>query len=137
MAAAGAIAAEFESMKDCVPELRLSAKTNLLSLSGELLAARLISDENEESTRNRNVNEAARAADLVSLIIDKVREDPRNFHKFLRILKKNYQQYESVINKLNNHYDMHKRAASQPSGVSSTTFDSDENGKATLCLLLG
>ena len=137
MAAAGAITAEFEAMKDCLTELRLSAKTNLLSLSGELLAARLISDDNEESAGNRNVDEAARATDLVRLVKDKVREDPCNFHKFLAILKNDYQQYKSVINKLKNRYDMHKRAASQLRGVSSTTFDSDENGNATICLLLG
>ena len=104
---------EYNSISDCILELRLSVKANLLFLSGELLAARLISKDKEESLRNRSVPEAERAADLVSLVLDKVREDPKNYHEFVKILKKDEQQHKTVIDMLEEKYISYKGAAGE------------------------
>ena len=105
-------------MKDCVPELRLSVKGNLLQLGGELLAARLISDENEERLRNKTDDEFSRATHLVSLVVNKVREDSRNYHKFVAILMTYRDQHDAVIRRLEENYNIHTNRASQISDLS-------------------
>ena len=96
-------------MKDCVPQLRHSVKANILTLGGELLAARLISDEHEERLRDTNVNERERAAKLVSLVLNKVQEASQHYHAFVDILKKDLSQHETVIQQLQARYDVHER----------------------------
>ena len=104
---------EYEAMKDCVPRLRLAVKGDLISMSGELLAARLISEDKEASLRNKVVDESERAAEMVSLIMDKVREDRSNYRVFLEILEQDYlrARYQSIIDKLTEKYDIHKKAS--------------------------
>lgn len=90
-------------------------KPDLIALCGELLRARLINEDKERSLRNRNVEEADRAAELVSLITDKVKEDPENYHKFVTILKKDEQQYKALITLLEKSYESRTRGPTEPS----------------------
>ena len=106
---------EYNTLCDCVPVLRISAKTNLLSLSGELLAARIISVDTERGLRNRNVDVGERAAELVDLVLLKVQEDHENFNKFMNILCKDRDQYKTVIAKLEDGYKAyHEKLAGIP-----------------------
>ena len=105
---------EYECFLDCVPKLRLSVTANLLALSGELLAARLISPANETSLRNRNVNEEERAADLVNFVLHKIQEDSANYHVFVNILKKDPTQYNTVIEVLEEKYRARNGGSSLP-----------------------
>lgn len=91
---------EYNSMLDCVPELRLSAGANIIWLCSHLLAARLINEDKEKSLRNGNVNEAERAAELISLVLDKVKENSENYHSFVKILNKDTDQFKSVLDLL-------------------------------------
>ena len=97
---------EYNAIFDCIHELRLAVQPNLISLSGQLLSARLLNRDKEKSLRNRNVEEADRAADLVDLIIGKVEEDSKNYHKFIEILKRD-KQYNTVTSKLDESYRSH------------------------------
>ena len=120
---------EYEAMKDCVPRLRLAVKGDLVTISGELLAARLISEDKEASLRNKMIDEGERAAEMVSLIMDKVREDRGNYHVFLEILKQDHLRgrYQSIIGKLEEKFDMRKRAsAGRASGTGDATSRSPE-----------
>lgn len=121
--------AEYNALCDCIPALRISAQANLISLSGELLAARIISAEKERGLRNRNVNEDERAADLVDLVLLKVEEDSENFNKFMKILYKHREQYKTVIAKLEEGYQSHREELATPTPKPLT------NG--TSCILLG
>jgi putative heme degradation protein len=105
---------EYNSMVDCTPELRYSVKPNIVSLSGELLRARLINEDKDTALRNRNVEEADRAADLVSLVTNKVLEDPENYHKFVAILKKDEQQYKTALALLEKNYEARERVVESP-----------------------
>ena len=105
---------EYNCIVDCTRELRRSAKLNLLSLCAELLAARLINEDKERSLRNRNVDEADRAAELVSLVAIKVQEDPTNYHVFVAILKKDEQQYKTVVTLLEKTYKSRKETPCVP-----------------------
>ena len=110
---------EYQCFLDCIPELRLSVKADLSALSGELLAARLIHPEKESSLRNRNVDEADRAADLVSLVLGKIEEDSANYHVFVKILKKDQPQYKTVIELLEEKYRSRINGGSPPPCLSS------------------
>lgn len=104
---------EYECLKDCLPTLRVCAQNNLLSLSCELLAARLISDDNEESLRNSQIGEAERAAKLVSLVMNKIKEDCSNYHVFLDVLKKD-DQYNIVVKKVEDSFAHHSSGLKAP-----------------------
>ena len=122
---------EYESLKDCTPQLRLSVKDDLLTLGGELLAARLISDENEETLRDRYVSERERAAKLVSLVLSKVQETSQNYHTFVDILKRQLsgQQY-AVIQRLQEMYDVHARSLE----AEASNFSKQDEGKFNIIL---
>ena len=105
---------EYNSIVDCIPELRRSVKRNIISLCGELLRARLINENKEESLRNTVREEADRAADLVSLLTNEVREDPENYHKFLAILKKDEWRYKTVIVLMEESYEAHVKSVEGP-----------------------
>ena len=108
---------EYNCLVDCTPELRLAAQPNIISLCGELLRTRLINEDKEKSLRNRSVEESDRAAELVSLVTNKVREDPENYHKFVAVLKKDERGYKTVIALLEKSYETRVKSAegSKPS----------------------
>ena len=110
---------EYNCILDCTPELRRSAELNLLSLCAELLAARLINEDKEKSLRNRNVCEVDRAAELESLVAIKVQEDPANYHLFVDILKKDEQQYKTLITLLEETYKSRKETTCVPAPAES------------------
>ena len=105
---------EYNTLCDCVPVLRISAKANLLSLSGELLAARIINVDKERGLRNRSVDVGERAAELVDLVLLKVQEDHKNFNKFMNILCKDRDQYKTVIAKLEDGYKAYREKLAIP-----------------------
>ena len=128
---------EYNCMLDCTAELRQSAKPNLLSLCAELLAARLINEDKEKSLRNRSVDEADRAAELISQVTNKVKEDPANYHLFVAILKKDERNYNSVLTCLTERYKSREGdgvtvRASAPDQAHLRTSDVHDNGVCTL-----
>jgi hypothetical protein len=96
---------EYNSILDCTIGLRLAVQPNIISLSGELLCARLINVDKETWLRNTSRREDDRAADLVSLVTNKVREDPKNYHEFVAILKKDERQYKTALALLERNYN--------------------------------
>ena len=96
---------EYNAFLDCISELRLAVKASPLSLSSDLVAARLISPEKEESLRNRSKDDVDRAADLTSLLLDKIQQDPKKYYgMFVEVLKKDEDQYETVLQLLEQKY---------------------------------
>ena len=78
-------------------ELRTAVKGDLTGLSGHLFAEGLISDDNCSELRNRNVEEADRAARLVELVQRRIKLDPQNYFKFIDVLVERDSQYYSSI----------------------------------------
>ena len=122
---------EYNSICDCIPELRRSAEPNLISLCGELLRARLINEDKEKSLRNRSVEEAHRAAELVSLVTNKVREDPENYHKFVAILNNYERQYKTVITLLEKRYEAWRKGTPESPGPKPS--NGQDNGMYSKC----
>ena len=91
---------EYRIVKECTPQLRLAVQSDITHLSGQLLGGDLINVENDASFRNKSTEIIDRAADLVSVISDKVEQDPGNYYKFVSILKNCGCQYEAVLKQL-------------------------------------
>ena len=105
---------ELSALFDCIPSLRISAQANIISLIGELSAARIINMEKERALRSRKLGVDERAAELVDLVLLKVQEDRENFNKFMKILHKDKVQYWTVITKLERRYRLHCEELAAP-----------------------
>ena len=87
-------------MIDLTSELRLAVRSELISLSGSLLASRLISPEGDAELRNTAHSEVERSAKLVELVQNKVWQNPRHYHSFIGILQGNQDQYRDILQQL-------------------------------------
>ena len=94
--------AEYKTMIDLTSELRVAVRPELVSLTGSLLASRLISPHNDIELRNIVHSEVERSAKLVELVQNKVRQNPRHYHSFIGILQGNQDQYGDILRKLEN-----------------------------------
>ena len=100
--------AEYKTMIGLTNELRLAVKSELISLSGSLLATRLISSESEAELRNTAHSEVERSARLVELVQNKVQQNPRHYHCFIGILQGNQNQYRDILQQLEHIYKGNK-----------------------------
>ena len=97
--------AEYRTMIDLTSELRLAVRPELISLTGSLLASRLISPDNDIELRDAaHSGEVERSARLVELVQNKVRQNPRHYHSFIGILQGNKDQYRDILQRLEQTY---------------------------------
>ena len=96
--------AEYKTMIDLTSELRLAMRPELISLTGSLLASRMISSDNDIELRNTSHSEVERSAKLVELVQNKVQQNPRHYHTFIGILQGNADQYRDILQKLEQVY---------------------------------
>lgn len=78
---------EYTTLRELVPQLRLAVQPHLVELGGHLFAKKLITFEQEAELRNESKSEQIRVADLVSMVITKVKLDPANLKIFIDVLK--------------------------------------------------
>ena len=88
---------EYKTIIKCTAKLTTAVKNNITALSGHLLSNELITSDNDTDLRNTVLSELDRAAKLVELVRCKVRLSPDNFHKFIKILEEEKQNYEHII----------------------------------------
>ena len=96
--------AEYKTMIDLTSELRLAVRSELVTLTGSLLASRLISLDNDIELRNTAHSEVERSAKLVELVQNKVRQNPCHYHSFIGILQGNQDQYRDILQRLEHTY---------------------------------
>ena len=101
--------AEYSTLIDLTSELRLAVKSELFSLTGSLLAMRLISPDSDADLRNTTHSEVERSARLVELVQNKVRQNPCHYHSFTGILQGNQDQYSDILQQLEQTYQEHKQ----------------------------
>ena len=102
--------AEYRAVIDLTSELRLAVRPELISLTGSLLASRLISPGNDIELRDTaHSGEAERSARLVELIQNKVRQNPHHYHSFIGILQGNKDQYGDILQRLEQAYQKWQR----------------------------
>ena len=98
---------EYSILINLTSELRLAVRSELISLTGSLLASRLISPESEAELRNTAHSEVERSARLVELVQNKVRQNSRHYHSFIGILQGNQDQYRDILQRLEQAYQEH------------------------------
>ena len=91
-------------MVSCTTKLTAAVCNDLVRLSGCLLEKGLISQENASGLRNRNIEEADRAACLVDLVQQKVKLDSRNYVQFTSILEEDEHHYSDILRILRDAY---------------------------------
>ena len=99
---------EYRTLISLTAELRLAVQSNLVPLSDSLKAEYLISPENASHLRNPMHPEADRAATLVDIIQNKVKQNSQHYHTFVRILEsqgRNY--YNDILSRLSVVYQEH------------------------------
>ena len=88
---------EYRTIIQCTPELTAAVKDDLTSLSGELLAAGLIAEDNAANLRNQFIGKAERAARLVEYVRNRVSLDPGNYHSFIQVLEKRKDDHKNIL----------------------------------------
>lgn len=91
---------EYNTLRSYIPEVTTAVKANLTSLSGRLLSRNLISSESDAKLRNESKSEEVRAADLVSLVLDKVKLNKENYRIFIDILRTSGAHFSDLLSKL-------------------------------------
>ena len=91
---------EYKILKRYIPEVETAVKSHLTSLGGKLTSSNLISPENYARLRNLSISEEDRAAYLVSLILDKVKMNEKNFRIFLDVLRSGGDNFNDILSKL-------------------------------------
>ena len=89
---------EYQALIRLVTELRTAVQRDLIALSGRLLSRGLISTDNDNFLRDELRTKESRAAELVSIVLDKVKLNPKpNFAIFFNILKESGDHYNDLI----------------------------------------
>jgi hypothetical protein len=96
--------AEYRTMIVLTSNLRLAVRPELISLTGSLLASRLISSDNDIELRNTAHSEVERSARLVELVQNRVRQNPCRYHSFIGILQGKEDQYGDILQQLEQAY---------------------------------
>ena len=96
---------EYRTIVQCTPALELALENELDTLSGELLAANLItSDQATDITDPRLSSMEHRAGEMVALIMDKVALDTKNYWSFIDVLKKSKVHHKNILDILDKKY---------------------------------
>ena len=96
--------AELRTIIECTPELVNALKDDLSSLSGELLADRLITSDNDAALRIQSRNPGDRAADLAGFIRNRVEIDPGSYAVFIETLKRRETDHKPLLKILDKKY---------------------------------
>ena len=91
---------EYKTLLRHATDLRLTLQDNLNGLSIDFMSKDIITPDQSDELRNRQLPKADRAADLVSWILRKVQEDVGVYSTFTDILKKEGPYYNVILRKL-------------------------------------
>ena len=106
---------EYRTFIALTNDLRLAVKGNLVDIGGALIACGLIVPNVAANLQNPMHAEATRAADLTTLLSQKIQQDANNYHKFVEVLKQDYMQYKHILSKLTTKYTTELEC--QPNGM--------------------
>jgi hypothetical protein len=95
---------EHRTIIQCTPELTTALKNDLVSLSGELLAAGLIADDNASALTNQFIGAANRAAQLMGFVRNRVLLDTKNYLSFIKVLQLRQDDHKSILEILDKKY---------------------------------
>ena len=91
---------EYKAIIQCSPDLTTAVKDDLTLLSGELLAAGLIAENNAASLQIQFIGPAERAAQLVGYVLNRVSLNTDNYHSFVGVLEKRKDVHKDILKTL-------------------------------------
>lgn len=91
---------EYRAIIRATEVLAHAVKDNITRLSLKLVSKQLITTDFQRALRNPNKDLLERASDLVTFMIDKVEQDPKNYYDFVKILLEDRTIYREVLEKL-------------------------------------
>lgn len=95
---------EYRTIIQCTPELTTALKNDLDPLSGELLAAGLIADDNAAALTNQFLGVANRAAQLMGFVRNRVSLDTNNYLSFIEVLQLRQDDHKNILEILGKKY---------------------------------
>lgn len=96
---------EYQTLLVSTLDLQLAVKHDIVGLGGALVAEGLITTAQYEALRNPFIEKSMRAADLIQIIQDKVRQNLQHYHTFVAVLNKDLTQYHDILQKLQETYN--------------------------------
>ena len=88
---------EYKTINLCYPELVDAVRHELTQLGEELLASRLITEDNLKSQFS---SQAERAAQLVGSVLNMILLDTSKYHSFIRVLERRRDDHRDILTKL-------------------------------------
>ena len=95
---------EYRTIIQCTPDLTTALKNDLVPLSGELLAAGLIADDNAAALTNQFIGVAHRAAQLMGFVRNRVSLDTKNYLSFIQVLQQRQDNHKDILEILDKKY---------------------------------
>ena len=111
---------EYRTIIRACSHLTFAVQHALVSLSSDLITTQLISPEIGTSLTNGSRDKIERALELVTLVTNKIKQNPQNYHVFVEILTKNGIFYQEVLQQLSLIYSAEKASTGGP-GLRVTT----------------
>ena len=94
---------EYKLLRQLTPELRTAIQDDLQGISDRLLSWGMITQDGHEDFTNCYKSTHIRAASLIRAVQNKVKSDRHYFSKFVKVLEKNKQYYNSILQKIYSH----------------------------------
>ena len=98
--------AEYRTLIHHTADLQSAVKSQLVSVGAGLMSRALIAPHKYDELINYYVPEATRAAELVRLIQNKVKQNPRCYYSFIATLQEDQAQYGDILRKLQYTYQL-------------------------------
>ena len=94
---------EYKLILRLTPELRTAIQDDLQDISDSLLSCGMITQDGHEDFTNCYKSTHTRAASLIRAVQNRIKSDRHYFSKFVQVLEKNKQYYNSILQKLYSH----------------------------------
>ena len=88
---------QYKALVRATAKLESAVKHNITPLCAELVSCELITPDQKSKLRNPNHDVSERAADLVEIITNKVKQDRKNYDTILKILQEDRTTYREVL----------------------------------------
>ena len=91
---------EYKRIQQLTRELRTAIQDDLQDISDHLLSSGMITPENYQDFTNWTKPVYARAANLVQVVLNRIKLDSGHYYAFIRVLEKNKEYYNSILQKM-------------------------------------
>ena len=97
MAELSTVSWEYEKLINSSHHLRIAFQDQLISLSEDLQAAEMISNDNKTEVLNSSTPLPNRASKLLDLVTNRVKVMKEDYRTFVALLRRNQRTYKSIL----------------------------------------